>query len=420
MQSVNINTEIRGYRIQERIGIGGMGEVYKAFHPGLNRMAAVKFLFQKEQAERFKNEAYIQSSVNHPNIAKLYDYVVDRNTPCIIMEYVEGVSLDSYIYKHGRLNSPETEKIVIQIVSALKYLHGKNILHRDIKPQNFKIENDGTVKMLDFGISKNEYTPKLTQMGFVVGTTEYMAPEQFEHKVEKKSDIWSLGVMAYEMLTGSLPFESNNPITLRSQIARAQFTDPKILVPQISEKLTALIGKSLKTNPTGRASAEEIEELLIGKQGAKKVQAESKINLSAISSKSMNLSGQRKRIYGAIFFIAIVVLVILFSVRRSSPNNLQNKQDTLNPVSVHDNGPDQKIVNPELTKVSIAVNNVENAVIVLPDGTQKPVPTELEGKPGVSYNVTLRADGYDDKIIPVTFLQTSKIYTYSLDKKNNE
>jgi len=108
MPSWNIHTEIRGYKIQERIGIGGMGEVYKAFHPGLNRTAAVKFLFQKEQAERFKNEAYIQSSVNHPNIAKLYEYVADIDTPCIIMEFVEGITLDSYLYKHGRINSAET------------------------------------------------------------------------------------------------------------------------------------------------------------------------------------------------------------------------------------------------------------------------------------------------------------------------
>ncbi|MFI5187368.1 MAG: serine/threonine-protein kinase [Chitinophagales bacterium] len=425
MRSLNIHTEIRGYKIQERIGIGGMGEVYKAFHPGLNRVAAVKFLFQKEHAERFKNEAYIQSSVNHPNIAKLYEYVVDADTPCIIMEYVEGISLDSYIYKHGRINSPEAEKILIQIVSALKYLHGKNILHRDVKPQNFKIENDGTVKMLDFGISKNEYTPKLTQLGFVVGTTEYMAPEQFEHKVEKKSDIWSLGVMAYEMLTGSLPFESNNPIALRNQIAKAKFTDPKILVPQISEKLIDLIDRSLKTNPSNRASAQEIEELLIGKEAVKKIepekkiQAEKKINLPALNPKSINITIQRKWIYAGISFIAIVVVIILFSYGSGSSKSSISRKDTIIPVGVSDIQ-DQNNVNSGFTKVRIAVNNVENAVIILPDSTRKSVPADLTGKPGESYNVILRADGFDDKLIPVTFVQTSKTYTYSLDKKTEE
>jgi serine/threonine protein kinase len=340
------------------------------------------------------------------------------------MEYVEGIPLDSYIYKHGRVSSTDAERILVQIVSALKYLHSKNILHRDIKPQNFKIDNDGLVKMLDFGISKNEYTPKLTQMGFVVGTTEYMAPEQFDHKVEKKSDIWSLGVMTYEMLTASLPFESNNPITLRGQIVKAHFTDPRILVPQISEKLMSVIGKSLRTNTATRASAQEIEEILIGKQVAPKVEPVKKIQVNKIKLPSINPNSfkigiQRKWIYGGIAFASIVAVVIIFSYRSGSSGSTGQKEDTAKPVNVSDI-PDQKSVNVTETKVRIAVNNVQNAVIILPDGSQEPVPAELSGKPGKSYNVTLHADGFDDKLIPVTFLQTSKVYTYSLDKKNDE
>ena len=136
--------------------------------------------------------------------------------------------------------------------------------------------------MLDFGISKHKFTPKLTQEGFVVGTTEYMAPEQFEHKVEKKSDIWSLGVLTYELLTGFMPFEANNPITLRSKISKAVFTDPKILVPQISERFSMVIEKSLRVNPSARMTAAEIKTLFTEKQTSqieKKKEAARKIKL---------------------------------------------------------------------------------------------------------------------------------------------
>jgi serine/threonine-protein kinase len=405
MLPVNLQlTDINGYRILERIGIGGMGEVYKAFNPTLNRMAAVKILFQKEHAERFRNEAYIQSSVTHPNIARLYEYISSGHTPCIIMEYVEGTTLDSFIHKKGRLKSDEAEKILLQIVSALKYLHGKNIIHRDIKPSNFKVEKDGIVKMLDFGIAKNQYTPKLTQMGFVVGTTEYMAPEQFEQKVEEKSDVWSLGVMTYEMLTGELPFESNNPITLRSQIMKAKFTDPKIFVPGISEKLSELIASSLKYYPANRSSAEEIEKLLKGKQ----------INKN-FASRSISIPVKPLWVYGSLFVAAAIVLLIIFSSKNNSVNVVAGSTDTL-PVSVQDNTAQDNI---KLSKVKLAVTGVPNATIVFPDGSSKPAPVELTGKPGDGYDVIIQAEGYLDKPVHVAFLQTQSVYTETLDKKTN-
>src|SRR5690606_7077174 len=121
-------------------------------------------------------------------------------------EFVEGRSLDEHLRKKGKLNNVESENIIFQVASALKYLHSKEVLHRDIKPQNFRIQADGTVKMLDFGIARRRDSPKLTQQGFVVGTTAYMAPEQFRQQVHKKSDLWSLGVMTYELCTGYIPF----------------------------------------------------------------------------------------------------------------------------------------------------------------------------------------------------------------------
>ena len=177
-------TEIAGYHLTDRIGSGGMGDVYKGYNKALQRLAAVKILHQKEMAERFRNEAYIQASVSHPNIACMYEYIVSRGIPCIIMEYVEGENLDSYLHRKGKLTNQEAEVIIRQVASALAYLHKKDIVHRDIKPQNFKIHSNGKVTMLDFGIAKAKYTPKLTQQGFAVGTTEYMAPAQFKHRAD--------------------------------------------------------------------------------------------------------------------------------------------------------------------------------------------------------------------------------------------
>ena len=166
MDYANKYQEIGGYRLIEKIGSGGMGDVYKAFNAALNRTAAIKILHQKNMGERFKNEAYIQSSVTHPNIARLYEYLVTGETACIIMEYVEGDSLDVYLHRKGKLSSEETEHIIKQIAAALAYLHSRDILHRDIKPQNFKVQSNGTITMLDFGIAKNKYTPKLTVCRF--------------------------------------------------------------------------------------------------------------------------------------------------------------------------------------------------------------------------------------------------------------
>ncbi|HNJ96415.1 MAG TPA: serine/threonine-protein kinase, partial [Ferruginibacter sp.] len=280
-------TDVAGYRLTERIGSGGMGDVYKAYNPSLNRTAAVKILHQKDMAERFRNEAYIQSSVSHPNIACMYEYVVASDTPCIIMEYVEGESLDHYLHRKGKLSNTEAEQVIGQVASALSYLHKRDIVHRDIKPQNFKIQADGKVTMLDFGIAKAKYTPRLTQQGFAVGTTEYMAPEQFQQQVEKGSDIWSLGVLAYELVTGYLPFEANNPITLRAKIEKGAFTNPKIMVPQVSEKMNLIIERSLRTNPSARITAAQIEKLagggeFSGAASAIKLPAQGSLNLKKL------------------------------------------------------------------------------------------------------------------------------------------
>jgi eukaryotic-like serine/threonine-protein kinase len=395
-------TEIAGYHLTDRIGSGGMGDVYKAYNQSLKRMAAVKILHQKEMAERFRNEAYIQSSVSHPNIACLYEYVVSGETPCIIMEYVEGESLDTFLHKRGRLSSDETENIIRQVASALAYLHKKDILHRDVKPQNFKIHG-GKVTMLDFGIAKNKYTPKLTQQGFVVGTTEYMSPEQFQQQVEKKSDVWSLGVMTYELLTGYLPFEANNPVTLRSKIEKGGFTDPKIMVPELSDKLKLIIEKCLRINPASRISAAEIEKLLEDRQQSG--------NAEKSVLTSLPFSVTRKMTGIAAGLILLIIAIIFFTSNSKQDNDVTGNDNGINVAGKKNE------TTSRLQKLTINVSSPLNAEIVLTDGSRHPLPFDTTGKEGDKLEFTLEADGYVSRKVTGMEFTTRGYYNYNLEKK---
>lgn len=396
-----LHSEIAGYYISEQIGSGGMGDVYKGYHQVLGRTAAIKVLHQKEMAARFRNEAFIQAGIQHPNIVRLYDSILNTNTPCIIMEYVEGISLNDYLHRKGRISPAEAGSIIEQVAEALDYLHQKDILHRDIKPANFKIQPDGVVKMLDFGIAKHKYSPKFTQQGFMVGTTEYMAPEMFEQQVEKKSDVWSLGVMMYEMLTGHLPFEANNPLALRNQILKAKFTDPQILVPDIPQNQLEVIERSLVVNPSSRITAQQVVKLL--NREARELQFSVGSVVDQLKQSLLNLSN--KFLYGILAAIFVILMSILI-IKKSgeNPSNIDN----IDPVKK------------EEPKESIRINvpSVENAVIVLPDGSQQPLPYDLTGKEGDQIEFTIKAVGYADRQLKIEITNRRSSYDITLDKLN--
>ena len=385
--------EVAGYRLAERLGSGGMGEVYKAFNPTLNRYAAVKILNDAGFAERFRNEAHIQSTVSHPNIARLYEYTNIGDKLCIVMEYVEGECLDVIRRRRGKLSSAETENIVRQIVSALSYLHGKEIMHRDIKPQNFKVQADGTVKMLDFGIAKNKNSPKLTQAGFVVGTMDYLAPEQFNQQAELKSDVWALAVMAYELVTGYMPFESSNAVALQASICKGNYTDPAILSPDISPRLASLIERSLKVNPVSRISAAGLETLL-GKPGhfvRRKL---------VLSQKGLIIAGS-----------VALLLFIIFLVWNNSGN------EPIQPVS-GDDAKETQVTGQANKSVLINTPGIDNAEIILTDGERKKLPYTVTGNEGDRFEFIIQANGYKDKKIEVQITPRRSSFEYNLEKTN--
>jgi serine/threonine-protein kinase len=392
-------TEIAGYRLTQRLGSGGMGDVYKAYNAALHRTAAIKILHQKEMGDRFRNEAYIQSSVSHPNIARLYEYLVTGETACIIMEFVDGDPLDVYLHRKGKLSNEETENIIKQIASALAYLHSKDILHRDIKPQNFKVQPNGTITMLDFGIAKNKYTPKLTQQGFMVGTTEYMAPEQFRQQVEKKSDIWSLGVMAYELLTGHMPFGADNAVAMRYKIEKGDYTKPRTLIPAVSDKLNSVIEKCLQVNTANRISAAGVEILLGDKK--KELVTQNKTT-TPIQLKVNRKTGMIA--VAVVLVIAVAIIILNGSDEKPHGEGLPGEKDNTTQQS------------PEQQQLIIDVPNASNAYIVFPDGSTQKLPYALSGKEGDNFQFTLQAEGFESKKVEVPITVGRKSYEYNLEK----
>ena len=253
---------VADYRLTDFVGSGGMGEVFRATHIGTGQQAAVKVLYRPEFAARFRNEAAVQASLSHPNIAALYDFSLIDNRPALVLEWIDGQSLDELIRRRKYLSNQEATLVIRQMANAVAYLHQQGIIHRDLKPSNVRLCPDGQVKVLDFGIAKGRLTPQLTQAGFAVGTTEFMAPEQFKGRVEAKSDVWALGVLLYEMTTGHLPFDDKSPLLLRQQIERGHYTSPQLLNPALSPELTSVISACLQANPARRPAAAAIDALL--------------------------------------------------------------------------------------------------------------------------------------------------------------
>ncbi|MDQ3806047.1 MAG: serine/threonine protein kinase, partial [Acidobacteriota bacterium] len=246
-----VNQTIGEYRIESFLGAGGMGEVYRAVHQKIGRVAAVKVLTQATQSsgfrERFSNEARIQASLQHPNIATLYDFCEVCGQPCIIMEYVDGETIADRVAAHGPPSLAETAYVFEKVVEAIEYIHRHGIIHRDIKSNNIKISSAGQVKLLDFGIAKGQTSPGLTEVGSVVGTLHYLAPELIRGGVaDARGDIWALGVLLYEMVTGRVPFHADTIGDLCDQIKRARYTPPAQLNPAVRPEVTKVIARCLR------------------------------------------------------------------------------------------------------------------------------------------------------------------------------
>jgi serine/threonine protein kinase len=269
-----IGTLLSGrFRLDEKIGSGGMSTVYRAFDPTLERWVAIKMMHRDissdpDQLERFRREARTVARLNHPHVVTVIDAGEDDGAPYIVFEYVEGETLKERIRRLGSLPVSEAVAYAIEIGRALSSAHANRLVHRDVKPQNVLIDPDGRAKVTDFGIARSLEAHGLTAAGRVLGTTDYVSPEQaMGHDVTEQSDIYSLGICIYEMLTGEVPFHADTQVAVAMQHVKEPLPDVQRRRPEISAALAAVIEHATAKETRHRyatvdAMVHDLEEVL--------------------------------------------------------------------------------------------------------------------------------------------------------------
>jgi serine/threonine-protein kinase len=258
MTNLRLKTKIDRYILIEWLGSGAMGDVYKAIDPRTGKPVAIKVLHKMDMAVRFEEEAQILQQLNHPNIARFIEYCQSGQEAYLIMEYIEGLTLEKLISHQGKLPEDYCLKILDKINFAVSYLHEQEIIHRDLKPSNIKITRDSDVKILDFGIAKTRYSKSLTQEGFIVGSGPFLAPEQFRQVISPKIDTWAMGVLFYQMITGYLPFSGSSEKELQSKIENGTYLPAKVFQPNLTLKSKAILKHLLATNASRRWSSKKL------------------------------------------------------------------------------------------------------------------------------------------------------------------
>lgn len=258
------------YEIMEVIGVGGMAVVYKAFDNIDHRIVAVKILKQEYLANedfkrRFRNESKAIAVLSHPNIVKVYDVSFGDAIQYIVMEYIEGITLKEYITQQGVVNPREAIYFITQILRALNHAHDKGIVHRDIKPQNILLISDGTIKVTDFGIARMSENATRTMTDGAIGSVHYISPEQAKGSItDSRTDLYSAGVILYEMLTGKLPFQSDNAVSVALMQLQNDPVKPREINPSIPRGLEEIVIRAMQKNQADRyqSAGEMISDIM--------------------------------------------------------------------------------------------------------------------------------------------------------------
>ena len=257
------------YEIHELIGQGGMAYVYRAYDRIENRWVAIKILREElsdnsDFLRRFRNESKAIAVLSHPNIVKVYDVSFGDRIQYIVMEYVDGITLKQYIEQQGEIKWREALYFTVQILQALQHAHERGIIHRDIKPQNIMLLEDGSIKVMDFGIARFTQAETQTMTDKAIGSVHYIAPEQARGgHINDKADIYSVGVMLYEMLTGQLPFVADNAVSVAIMQMQAEPTPPTRIYPSIPKGLEEITMHAMEKNPAQRfpSAADMLEDV---------------------------------------------------------------------------------------------------------------------------------------------------------------
>ncbi len=314
-----IGTVLSGrYKLEAKLGSGGMSTVYLARDATLDRQVAVKVMHremseQPDQLERFRQEARAVAKISHPNVVAVIDAGEDGGHPYIVFEYVEGETLKQRINRVGALETQEALAYAIEIARGLTVAHARNMVHRDIKPQNVLIDAEGRAKLTDFGISRQLEQDGMTATGRVLGTTDYVAPEQaMGHPVDPRSDIYSLGVVLYEMLVGQVPFHADSQVGVAMKHVNEELPDVQQRRPDVSASAALVIERSTAKEPGDRY--QEVGEMIDDLSTALEVEAaragsttgEATSILDAVPPAKRKLSSRRRWSWAAIVLLVLV------------------------------------------------------------------------------------------------------------------
>src|SRR5216683_8218862 len=257
------------YEILKRLGEGGMGAVYKAHDRELERLVALKIIRPElarnpEILRRFKQELILARQVTHKNVIRIYDLGQADGIKFITMDFVEGRDLRKLLVEKGKFPPEQAARIMLQICRALEAAHAEGVIHRDLKPQNIMLDASGRVYVMDFGIARSVDLPGMTQTGALIGTPEYMSPEQGRGEtLTERSDLFSMGIIFYELLTGKSPYHSDTPLATLWKRMTEKVTPPVVLDPTLPQALSNIVVKALEIEPKNRfASAREMAQQL--------------------------------------------------------------------------------------------------------------------------------------------------------------
>ena len=300
-----MKTQLGHYDIVAELGRGGMGVVYKGYEPALNRYVAIKVLAEslahdESVKERFLREARSMASLNDPHIIQIYFIGEDEGQTFFVMEFVEGESLGSLLKRNGQLSTDQAARVIFQTAQGLSTAHDKGVIHRDIKPGNLMIGSRGQVKIADFGIAlvTQDFSKKLTSTGEFVGTPGYLSPEVCLGKpVDQRSDIFSLGIVLFEMLTGRMPFTDESPLGLMLEVVKAEIPDVRQLNQDVDSELSRILGKMIAKEPGDRYQS--CQELAADLQRHPSLSGGQTLSIKpAVSTAAMTMVGAKTPISG--------------------------------------------------------------------------------------------------------------------------
>jgi eukaryotic-like serine/threonine-protein kinase len=401
-----IGTVLSGrYRLESKLGSGGMSTVFLARDETLERSVAIKVMHremsdQPDQIERFRREARAVAQLSHPNVVAVIDAGEDGGYPYIVLEYVEGETLKQRIDRLGRLPVDEAVAYAIEIGRGLAAAHGRRMVHRDVKPQNVLIDTEGRAKVTDFGIARSLESDGLTKTGRVLGTTDYVAPEQaMGHSVDSRSDIYSLGVLLYEMLTGEVPFRAETVVGVAMKHVNEDMPDVQQRRPEISSALAAVIERATSKDPKKRY--DDMMAFLVDLEGALEVEVarsgtsygEATNVLDAVPSGRRLLTARRVSAAGIVLVLAGVTAALLIAAitgggGKQTPNAVASGTAIpLQSAQAFDPDGDNEEHSDEAT---LAIDADPNTGWTTETYTSSPVMSEAAGKPGVGLVVSTK------------------------------